>query len=90
MSTVARRVRVHGTVQGVSFRDSCVSEARRREVAGWVRNEDDGTVLAHFEGDAAAVEAMVEWCGRGPEGAEVRQLDDDAVDPEGHDDFSTD
>lgn len=69
------RVRVHGRVQGVFFRDSCRREAFRRGVAGWVRNADDGTVEAVFEGQAADVEAMCRWCQAGPEQAEVERVE---------------
>lgn len=72
--TTARRVRVYGRVQGVFFRDSCRAEAERLGVAGWVRNEPDGTVLAHLEGEAAAVDALVAWCRSGPPHADVRRL----------------
>ena len=49
--TVARRVVVHGRVQGVFFRETARRRARRAGVAGWVRNNDDGSVEAWFEGD---------------------------------------
>ncbi|MGH2840640.1 MAG: acylphosphatase [Solirubrobacteraceae bacterium] len=68
---VARRVVVHGRVQGVFFRDSTRREARRRGLAGWVRNRADGTVEAHFEGASEDVEAMVRWCNSGPRHADV-------------------
>ena len=69
-----RRVVVRGNVQGVFFRDSCRQKARSRGVAGWVTNRPDGAVEAVFEGDAGAVQAMVDWCGDGPRGAEVTLL----------------
>jgi acylphosphatase len=72
--SVARRVRVHGRVQGVFFRDSTRSEASRRGVAGWVRNCADGTVEAVFEGDRTAVEALVAWCSSGPPDASVSDV----------------
>ena len=65
---------VHGEVQGVFFRDSCRAEAQRAGVAGWVRNEPDGSVAGHFEGDADAVEAMVDWCREGPGPARVQRV----------------
>ena len=80
---VARRVRVHGRVQGVFFRDSCQRAASSRSVAGWVRNCPDGTVEAWFEGAPEAVEAMVSWAGRGPSRAEVAKVDVDEVEPSG-------
>jgi acylphosphatase len=72
---VRRRVKAHGRVQGVFFRDSVRREAERRGVAGWARNCADGTVEVVFEGPVDAVEAMVEACRRGPGHAEVSQLD---------------
>jgi acylphosphatase len=44
-------------------------------VAGWVRNRRDGAVEAVFEGDPEKVEAMVEFCRRGPGRAEVTELE---------------
>ena len=73
--TVRRRVLVRGDVQGVFFRDSTRQEAESRGVAGWVRNRDDGSVEAVFEGSADAVEAMIEWCRSGPSRADVEDMD---------------
>ena len=55
--TVRKRVRAHGRVQGVFFRDSVRREAEPRGVAGWARNRADGTVEAVFEGEPEAVDA---------------------------------
>jgi acylphosphatase len=69
---VARtRVVVHGRVQGVWFRDSCQREARNCGVSGWVRNREDGTVEAVFEGSPTAVGRLVAWCRTGPPTARV-------------------
>jgi acylphosphatase len=72
---VRRHVIVRGEVQGVFFRDSTRREAEAKSVAGWVRNRDDGSVEAVFEGSADAVEAMLEWCRSGPSRAEVEDMD---------------
>ncbi len=68
---VARRVVVRGRVQGVWFRQSTLREAERLGVDGWVRNRADGTVEAWVQGDGAAVDVLVAWCGEGPSRAEV-------------------
>ena len=47
---IRRRVVARGRVQGVFFRDSVQRLAERNGVAGWVRNNRDGTVEAAFEG----------------------------------------
>ena len=65
------RLRISGRVQGVGFRYAMQSEAARRGLNGWVRNRRDGTVEAVVQGDAAAVEALVDWARRGPPGARV-------------------
>lgn len=73
--TTARRVVVHGRVQGVFFRDSCQQEADRLGVTGWVLNEHDGTVRAHVEGAPEAVRSLVEWCRVGPTRAAVHGVE---------------
>ena len=78
-----RRVVARGRVQGVFFRDATRREASRRGVAGWARNRGDGAVESVFEGDAEAVEAMVEFVRRGPGHAEVDDVDVSDEAPEG-------
>ena len=80
---VARKVVVHGRVQGVFFRDSCKREAHRVGVAGWVRNEPDGSVGAVFEGPVAAVEELVAWCHAGPPHARVERVEVMETRPDG-------
>jgi acylphosphatase len=87
MAATARRVVVHGNVQGVFFRDSTEKEAKSRGLAGWVRNRDDGTVEAVFEGDEDAVEALVEFCRSGPSKADVERVDVEEQRAEGLDRF---
>jgi acylphosphatase len=80
---VRRRVVVRGYVQGVFFRDTCRREANARGVGGWVANRSDGAVEAVFEGEPDAVAAMVEWCRRGPRGADVEDVEETSEEPEG-------
>ena len=84
----ARRVVVHGRVQGVFFRDSCRQQAERLGVAGWVSNEPDGSVAGHFEGAPDAVEALVRWCRDGPPSARVERVDVQQAEPRGQDRFT--
>ena len=84
---VARRVVVRGRVQGVFFRDSARDAASSRGVGGWIRNRDDGTVEAWFEGPDDAVTSMVEWTRSGPSRAEVDTIEVVEVDPKGLDGF---
>lgn len=72
---IARRLRIHGRVQGVWYRGSATAEAVRLRLAGWVRNRSDGTVEALVIGPLAAVEAFVAWAHRGPSNARVSRVE---------------
>ena len=85
---VRRRAIVQGLVQGVFFRESCRREALRRNVRGSVRNCADGTVEAHFEGEAEAVEAMLAWVSHGPTDAVVRDVVTSSEEPTGEQRFT--
>lgn len=86
-ATAARRIVVHGRVQGVFYRDTCRREANRLGVAGYVRNEPDGTVAAELEGPATAVEAMIVWAAVGPPYATVDRVDVEEIRPRGRQGF---
>ena len=59
----------------MSFRAYAEDRAAELGVAGWVRNEPDGSVTGHFEGEPAAVDALVAWCRNGPRLARVDGVD---------------
>jgi acylphosphatase len=80
---VRRHVVVRGRVQGVGYRMSLASRAQARGVGGWVRNLHDGSVEAVLEGEAEAVESVLDWCRDGPRGARVDAVDIADEEPEG-------
>lgn len=65
---------VNGDVQGVFYRASARREALLRGLHGWVRNVSDGSVALHLQGEASAVDAMLDWCRLGPPAARVSRL----------------
>jgi len=69
------RVRVRGRVQGVFFRAETRARAESLGIAGFVRNDLDGSVEAVFEGPAERVDSLVDWCRRGPSGAQVDEVE---------------
>jgi acylphosphatase len=71
---VTVHVRVSGRVQGVGYRDGLRSAALAQGVSGWVRNRHDGSVEAVLQGDAAAVEAVLDWARCGPPAARVGEV----------------
>ncbi len=78
---------VHGEVQGVFFRDTVRGAAAEHGVAGWVRNNSDGTVEAVFEGAGDDVDALVAVCREGPRGARVGEVELSSGEPEGLEGF---
>ncbi|GAA2180400.1 acylphosphatase [Brooklawnia cerclae] len=80
---IAVRLRVIGLVQGVGFRYSCLHRAGELGVSGWVRNEGDGSVGVHAEGEPDAVAAMVAWCREGPPWGSVERVEQRLVPAEG-------
>ncbi len=65
------RLLIQGRVQGVFYRVSAQSEARRLSLVGWVRNLPSGEVEALVEGEPEALDSFIAWCRRGPPGARV-------------------
>lgn len=49
--------------------------AKRLGLQGWVRNTPDDRVEAVFEGEKGAVERILEFCHRGPSGAQVADVE---------------
>ncbi|TAH52762.1 MAG: acylphosphatase [Betaproteobacteria bacterium] len=72
---VARRLVIHGRVQGVWYRASAQSEATRLGLRGWVRNRLDGSVEALVIGTSALIDRFVEWAYDGPPKAQVTRID---------------
>ena len=65
------------------FRDTVRRAAEEAGIFGWVTNRDDGAVEAVFEGEAAAVDRLVDLCRGGPGRAEVESLEVTEEEPEG-------
>lgn len=83
---IAKGLKCSGKVQGVFFRASTKSMADHLDVKGWVKNESDGSVSIHVEGEVQRVDEFVEWCHKGPDSAVVSHVD---VRDEGVEGFSS-
>ena len=73
------QLRVVGRVQGVGFRYFVQSRARSLQLCGWVRNEDDGSVLVLAEGDQKSLDSLRQSLVRGPRSARVDSVEDEPV-----------
>lgn len=67
--------RIHGNVQGVSFRFYTVQQANELGLTGWVRNNRDGTVEVVAEGEPDALQQLHDWLHRGSPAARVERVD---------------
>ena len=65
---------VRGLVQGVGFRWFVRQQATRRSLAGWVRNNADGSVELVAQGPRDQLESFLEALRRGPRSAMVREV----------------
>lgn len=80
---------ITGRVQGVFFRASTRDMADTLGLKGYVRNLNDGSVQAVFEGRREQLEKAVNWCRQGPPGAAVKHVKEKWLDcPEEFDSFS--
>ena len=75
MTEIARaHAIISGRVQGVCYRMETMRAAERIGVSGWVKNRRDGTVEAVFEGRKEKLEAILDWCRKGPDLARVTDV----------------
>lgn len=68
-------MKIIGKVQGVFFRQGVKAEAEKLDLAGWVRNDEDGSVKIVIEGEEKNLQKLVEWCKKGTEWARVEKVE---------------
>ena len=70
------KIIVHGTVQGVYFRDYAKAEALKLGLSGWVKNLKNGkSVETVIEGEYKEVVLMIKWLKKGSPGSVVTSID---------------
>jgi acylphosphatase len=82
------RIRITGRVQGVGFRWFTTRAAERLLVAGFVRNERDGSVVCEAEAAKTQLDAFVAALRRGPPAAHVDDLQCEPMPPRGDSGFA--
>ncbi len=65
-------ITIHGGAQGVGFRYAAKQKADELKLAGFARNESDGTVRIEIEGNEKNVQEFIIWCREGVATASVR------------------
>lgn len=79
-TTKQLRVRIHGRVQGVGFRAYTARRAQELGVAGWVRNEPDGTVRVVAEGTQSELDQFLSALKHGPRTSYVERVEEEWTD----------
>lgn len=65
---------VSGRVQRVGYRFSCMEEAYKCNIYGFVRNSSDGSVYIEAEGIEEDLKEFISWCRKGPVWARVTDV----------------
>lgn len=68
-------ITVTGLVQGVYYRAATKETADRLSIAGFVRNNPDGSVYIEAEGEEKALNGFIAWCREGPPRAVVKDVE---------------
>lgn len=66
--------RAEGEVQGVGYRAFVEMNAAELAIDGWVRNRQDGSVEAVFQGNSDSIAEIIERCRQGPPAAVVTSI----------------
>jgi acylphosphatase len=67
-------IKITGKVQGVTFRFSAQSEARKLGITGFALNQPNGSVYIEAEGEEQKLAEFLRWCQSGPERAIVEKV----------------
>lgn len=70
----AYNLKVTGDVQGVSFRYFTRTKAENLGLAGWAKNESDGSVTVFVQGDEKSIQELIEWTKEGSPMATVNNV----------------
>lgn len=65
---------ISGHVQGIFFRASAQSAARKLQVSGFAKNLADGSVEVVAEGEETLLNRFIDWSRKGPPGARVENV----------------
>ena len=74
---------ISGRVQLVMYRDFAKRKADERGINGYVKNNDDGTVLVVAEGEKAALQQYLKQLREGPILARVDEVAVQSTEPSG-------
>ncbi len=80
-------IRIYGKVQMVGFRINAKRKALKIGLAGFIRNEPDGSVCIEAEGSEKDLQEFLQWCRKGPLLAQIENLEKEEGELEGYGEF---
>ncbi|MDA1196458.1 MAG: acylphosphatase [Nanoarchaeota archaeon] len=72
---------IKGKVQGVFYRHNTVKQGHKLGIKGFVRNLPNGDVEVIAEGPEDKLKQLCEWCKKGPDNAEVDEVQEKWQEP---------
>ena len=72
---IQKKIFINGRVQGVAFRKYANQSAKKMGIAGFVKNQDDGSVYIEAEGQKEDLDLFIEWCHKGSPFSKVESVD---------------
>lgn len=65
---------IKGKVQGVFYRQTAKQIAKKLSLTGWIKNTEEGDVVARVTGNRDCLDQFISWCRTGPEKAQVTNV----------------
>lgn len=87
MNIICKKIKVSGRVQGVFFRAFTQKIAEQLNIKGWVRNEQDGSVMACACGEEESLNKFIELLRQGPPASKVTGVNVESIDTQVFNDF---
>jgi len=78
----AYKVKITGDVQGVFYRHNAQKVAKKLNLTGYIKNKQDGSVLAVIQGGASNTEEFIKWCYEGSPMATVENVEIEVIEIE--------
>jgi len=82
MNLTAKHILIKGKVQGVFFRKNAKQIAEDLNIAGWVKNTDEGHVEIFAQAFEDELIEFINWCKQGPPKADVKNVQVNDVKPD--------
>ncbi len=67
-------VKVFGDVKGIGFDYETKKEADELGITGWVKNNEENSIIFHCEGDEEKIEELKNWLEQGHHTAKIDKI----------------